>query len=199
MLVRLSTLSVWPLWRSLTSPLNSWNQSPFRDVGILLGWQIGSDNDVTKDMLLRQVDGLRDLSRRARRLAENVTAEEDSAGASAAMSRSSTSAPRCSSARRSTPRPASSPSWPSDRFPDRTLQETTWYERLRSEPLLTDFPARHVREVQHLWIPLSDGTRLAARLWLPDDAEQHPVPALLEYLPYRKRDGTAERDSLTHP
>ncbi|HEY2875007.1 MAG TPA: hypothetical protein VGJ56_23990 [Reyranella sp.] len=32
---------------------------------------------VTKDMLLRQVDGLRDLSRRARRLAENVTAEED--------------------------------------------------------------------------------------------------------------------------
>jgi hypothetical protein len=32
---------------------------------------------VTKDMLLRQVDGLRDLARRARRLAENVTAEED--------------------------------------------------------------------------------------------------------------------------
>ncbi len=46
---------------------------------------------------------------------------------------------------------------------------------------------------------MPDGTRLAARLWLPDDAEQHPVPALLEYLPYRKRDGTAERDSLTHP
>ena len=32
---------------------------------------------ITKDMLLRQVDGLRDLSRRARRLAENVTTEED--------------------------------------------------------------------------------------------------------------------------
>src|SRR5215467_14497484 len=46
---------------------------------------------------------------------------------------------------------------------------------------------------------MRDGTRLAARLWLPDDAEQNPVPALLEYLPYRKRDGTAERDSLTHP
>ena len=46
---------------------------------------------------------------------------------------------------------------------------------------------RHIaallREVEHFWIPLSDGTRLAARLWLPDDAEQHPVPALLEYLP----------------
>jgi putative CocE/NonD family hydrolase len=56
-----------------------------------------------------------------------------------------------------------------------------------------------VREVEHLWIPLPDGTRLAARLWLPADAGRRPVPALLEYLPYRKRDGTAERDSLTHP
>jgi putative CocE/NonD family hydrolase len=56
-----------------------------------------------------------------------------------------------------------------------------------------------VREIDNAWIPLKDGTRLAARLWLPDDAETKPVPALLEYLPYRKRDGTAERDSLTHP
>ncbi len=32
---------------------------------------------ITKDMLLRQVDGLRDLSRRARRLTESMTAEED--------------------------------------------------------------------------------------------------------------------------
>ena len=31
------------------------------------------------------------------------------------------------------------------------------------------------------------------------DAEQNPVPAILEYLPYRKRDGTYERDALTHP
>ncbi|MBS0525664.1 MAG: CocE/NonD family hydrolase [Proteobacteria bacterium] len=56
-----------------------------------------------------------------------------------------------------------------------------------------------VHEIEHVWIPLSDGTRLAARVWLPDNAEQNPAPALLEYLPYRKRDGTAERDSLTHP
>jgi predicted acyl esterase len=39
---------------------------------------------------------------------------------------------------------------------------------------------------------------LAARFWLPDDAEQSPVPAILEHLPYRKRDGTYERDALTH-
>ena len=32
---------------------------------------------ITKDMLLRQVDGLRDLARRARRLTESMTAEED--------------------------------------------------------------------------------------------------------------------------
>src|SRR6478672_9337147 len=72
--------------------------------------------------------------------------------------------------------------------------------RLRLEPCLT-FPSlpRPVREIENLWIPLSDGTRLAARLWLPEDAGHAPVPALLEYLPYRKRDGTIERDALTHP
>jgi hypothetical protein len=46
---------------------------------------------------------------------------------------------------------------------------------------------------------LSDGARLAARIWLPVDAETNPVPALLEYLPYRKSDGTAVRDALRHP
>ena len=34
---------------------------------------------------------------------------------------------------------------------------------------------------------------------MPEDAEENPVPALLEYLPYRKRDGTIVRDALTHP
>jgi uncharacterized protein len=63
---------------------------------------------------------------------------------------------------------------------------------------ITEFP-RKVREIENIWIPLSDGTKLAARMWLPEDAEADPVPALLEYLPYRKRDGTHERDALTHP
>ncbi|MCA9931089.1 MAG: CocE/NonD family hydrolase [Anaerolineales bacterium] len=62
----------------------------------------------------------------------------------------------------------------------------------------TDFPYR-IREIENTWIPLADGTRLAARIWLPEDAEQNPVPALLEYLPYRKSDGTAVRDALRHP
>lgn len=49
---------------------------------------------------------------------------------------------------------------------------------------------------KHLWIPLPDGTRLAARLWRPVDAA--PVPALIEYLPYRKSDGTAASDPVRH-
>jgi uncharacterized protein len=60
------------------------------------------------------------------------------------------------------------------------------------------FP-RKTKEIENIFIPLSDGTKLAARMWLPTDAEKAPVPALLEYLPYRKRDGTIVRDALTHP
>jgi uncharacterized protein len=67
-----------------------------------------------------------------------------------------------------------------------------------TDRIRTDFP-RKVREIEHTWIPLSDGTRLAARIWLPDDAEQDPVPAILEYLPYRKTDGTAVRDARRQP
>ena len=63
---------------------------------------------------------------------------------------------------------------------------------------ITDYP-RKAKEIENIWIPLSDGTKLAARMWIPEDAEENPVPALLEYLPYRKRDGTFERDALTHP
>ena len=56
-----------------------------------------------------------------------------------------------------------------------------------------------IREVEHAWIPLADGTRLACRYWLPVDAQERPVPAVLEYIPYGKRDGTAARDEAMHP
>ncbi len=65
-------------------------------------------------------------------------------------------------------------------------------------PIRTDFP-RKVREIENTWIEMPDGVKIAARIWLPDDAQAEPVPAILEYLPYRKRDGTVERDHLTHP
>ena len=62
----------------------------------------------------------------------------------------------------------------------------------------TDFP-RQITEDQDFGITLSDGTRLSARVWMPVDAEDDPVPAILEFLPYRKRDGTVQRDQFSHP
>ncbi|MEO1777704.1 MAG: CocE/NonD family hydrolase [Pseudomonadota bacterium] len=58
---------------------------------------------------------------------------------------------------------------------------------------------RTIEEHPDIGIVLSDGTRLSARLWKPVDAADDPVPLILEYLPYRKRDGTCARDALTHP
>lgn len=65
---------------------------------------------------------------------------------------------------------------------------TDYYEKLPHE----------VRVVEHLWIPMSDGCRLSAKLWLPEDADKRPVPAILEYIPYRKGDATAARDHTNH-
>ncbi|MCX4548954.1 CocE/NonD family hydrolase [Streptomyces sp. NBC_01500] len=59
----------------------------------------------------------------------------------------------------------------------------------------TDFPYETRRE--DVWIPLPDGTQLYARIWRPISEE--PVPALLEYLPYRLSDWTAPRDWQRHP
>ena len=49
------------------------------------------------------------------------------------------------------------------------------------------------------FIPLKDGRRLAARLWLPKTAHEKPVPAILEYHPYRFHDGSTVIDSYSHP
>ena len=63
---------------------------------------------------------------------------------------------------------------------------------------VTDFP--HSFEIiEHNWIPLSDGTRLAARIWLPEGVSDRPVPAVLEYIPYHIRDGRRDDDDLIHP
>lgn len=55
-----------------------------------------------------------------------------------------------------------------------------------------------VRVIENLFIPLKDGTRLAARLWLPENAAAKPVSCVLEYIPYRKTDGTRGRDEPMH-
>ncbi|NNE78712.1 MAG: CocE/NonD family hydrolase [Silicimonas sp.] len=53
--------------------------------------------------------------------------------------------------------------------------------------------------IETVWIPMPDGTKLAARLWLPDGAMKSPVPCILEYIPYRRRDRTRLRDEAAHP
>ena len=59
------------------------------------------------------------------------------------------------------------------------------------------FPHEVVEEP--LRIPMSDGTHLAGRVWRPATADHRPVPAVLEFIPYRQRDLTAVRDSIHHP
>lgn len=61
----------------------------------------------------------------------------------------------------------------------------------------TEFP-RQIAETEDMGIPMPDGTRLSARVWMPVDAVANPVPAVLEYIPYRKRDGTRGRDEPMH-
>ena len=63
--------------------------------------------------------------------------------------------------------------------------------------VVDDFP-HAIREIEHTWIPMSDGCRLAARIWLPVTAERSPVPAVIEYIPYGKRIGTRDRDEAMH-
>lgn len=63
--------------------------------------------------------------------------------------------------------------------------------------IVTEFPYK-VKIIEHMWITLGDGVRLAARMWLPITADNKPVPAVLEYIPYRKRDGTRIRDEPMH-
>ncbi|MDH5528641.1 MAG: CocE/NonD family hydrolase [Paracoccaceae bacterium] len=60
------------------------------------------------------------------------------------------------------------------------------------------FP-RETEILDPVFINMSDGVRLAAKIWLPKDATSDPVPAILEYLPYRRGDGTSGRDATTHP
>ncbi len=55
-----------------------------------------------------------------------------------------------------------------------------------------------MKVIENVWIPMIDGTNLAAKVWLPNDAEKNPVPAVLEYIPYRKRDLKAVNDHKLH-
>ncbi|MFF1654301.1 CocE/NonD family hydrolase [Streptomyces sp. NPDC058255] len=51
----------------------------------------------------------------------------------------------------------------------------------------------------HVRIPMPDGVHLSARIWRPVSSDDSPVPAILEYIPYRKGDLSSVRDSIHHP
>ena len=67
--------------------------------------------------------------------------------------------------------------------------------------IVTDLPHR-VREIENTGVPVPGSSdRMAARIFLPEDAGSTATaryPAILEYLPYRKRDFTAVRDTSMH-
>jgi putative CocE/NonD family hydrolase len=56
-----------------------------------------------------------------------------------------------------------------------------------------------VREIENSWIPMPDGVRLAARIWLPESAQQHAVPAIFNYCPYFSRLFTRLGDDTRFP
>ena len=56
-----------------------------------------------------------------------------------------------------------------------------------------------VEEIEHLTIEMPDGIKLSAKVWKPISKKSERFPVVLEYIPYRKRDGTHVRDALTHP
>lgn len=62
----------------------------------------------------------------------------------------------------------------------------------------TDFP-NEITKIENVFIALKDGQKLAASIWMPVSAKDGSLPAILEYLPYRKGDFTAVRDSVRHP
>jgi predicted acyl esterase len=66
-------------------------------------------------------------------------------------------------------------------------------------PCHAEVPSLPGVRLESVWIPMSDGVRLAATLYRPEGQDTNATfPALLEYLPYRKDDGTAARDYPVH-
>jgi uncharacterized protein len=72
-------------------------------------------------------------------------------------------------------------------FGDRSRAASAW-----------SLPAKRPFKVtENEWIAMQDGVRLAARFWIPEGADIHPVPVVWEYLPYRLWDDLRWRDDKT--
>src|ERR1700691_6560433 len=64
------------------------------------------------------------------------------------------------------------------------LGATTAAPSLSSQLALPTRGVFKVREIENSWLPMPDGVKLAARIWLPDNPQQPKVPAILNYCPY---------------
>lgn len=63
--------------------------------------------------------------------------------------------------------------------------------------VIKTFPYEILGE-DHVRIRMTDGVHLSAKIWRPIGSNVLPVPAILEFIPYRKRFGTAIRDAVNH-
>jgi uncharacterized protein len=72
-----------------------------------------------------------------------------------------------------------------------------WSDRSRAAPAWSLPAKRPFKVIENEWIPMPDGVRLAARFWIPEGADAHPVPVVWEYLPYRLWDDLRWRDDKT--
>lgn len=71
-------------------------------------------------------------------------------------------------------------------------------DQLVSRPL-TPSPESKSKIIEDAWIPLSDGVRLSARIWMPNQClNGNKCPAILEIIPYGKRHGTSYRDETNY-
>ena len=61
---------------------------------------------------------------------------------------------------------------------------------------MTTFAPDQIDVIEHFVIPMRDGRKLSARVWKPVTTK--PLPVVLEYIPYRKRDIYAPRDAMNH-
>ncbi len=61
---------------------------------------------------------------------------------------------------------------------------------------ISDFPYTY-EEIENIRIPVSEGISLSARFWKPHTGNEK-IPAIIEYIPYRKRDIKRIRDEGIH-
>lgn len=67
----------------------------------------------------------------------------------------------------------------------------------KAKQIINEFPYEF-NKVENEWITMSDGVKLSSRIWFPIVENNKKLPAILEYIPYRKNDGTRARDEPMH-